>query len=493
MKRPRWGLWRIGVLGLCSAAMAVSLPAAAPASSEIAARGPTVRLVASANEIVAQSFDGAVILDPGIYVASLGSALQLDIQRASYTKPVTIAQVIHLPGGRRVFRQWPSAILDGFNGLRDFVRMTVTDAKNKVVASSRDELCPNSGDPQRAVPNGAQTSPYPLECGFDPFPKSLVMGIATGWGVDSFVSLFHLAPGKYKVTVSVTFQYVRLLHIARADASASVNVTVVDGNASSSIRASDIGRSRPPAPLPGAVDLAHARATGLAHTPGAALPDLIPLPAWQIGTTHTQSGRGQDLLNFAATVWVSGNAPLDVEGFRVPGTPVMSAYQYFWRNGHVIGRARVGTMGFAGYNHWHFEQFAQYTLLNSAKRLAVRSRKEGFCITPTDPVDLLAPQAVWQPLAGEANACGQPTALSAQEILPVGWGDTYSQSVPGESFDITKIPNGTYYIEVTANPLRALHELDTHNDVSLRQVILGGTAGDRTVKVPAWHGIDREN
>jgi hypothetical protein len=31
------------------------------------------------------------------------------------------------------------------------------------------------------------------------------------------------------------------------------------------------------------------------------------------------------------------------------------------------------------------------------------------------------------------------------------------------------------------------------NDVSLRRVILGGKPGHRTVRVPAWHGIDPEN
>jgi hypothetical protein len=37
-----------------------------------------------------------------------------------------------------------------------------------------------------------------------------------------------------------------------------------------------------------------------------------------------------------------------------------------------------------------------------------------------------------------------------------------------------------------------LHEISTANDVSLRKVILGGTRGHRTVKVPAWQGIDPE-
>ena len=77
-------------------------------------------------------------------------------------------------------------------------------------------------------------------------------------------------------------------------------------------------------------------------------------------------------------------------------------------------------------------------------------------------------------------------------MMPVGWGDTYLQSIAGQAFSITRMPNGTYYIEITANPQHVLYELNTHNDVSLRKVILGGTPGHRTVNVPAWHGIDPE-
>jgi hypothetical protein len=77
-------------------------------------------------------------------------------------------------------------------------------------------------------------------------------------------------------------------------------------------------------------------------------------------------------------------------------------------------------------------------------------------------------------------------------MLPVGWGDTYFQFVAGQAFNITHLPNGTYYIEVTANPGNVLHESDTGNDVSLRKVIIGGTRGHRTARVPAFHGIDPE-
>jgi hypothetical protein len=117
----------------------------------------------------------------------------------------------------------------------------------------------------------------------------------------------------------------------------------------------------------------------------------------------------------------------------------------------------------------------------------------GFCIAPTDAINLLLPDALWQPtFTGLSGACGSTTALWVQEALPVGWGDTYFQSGAGQSFNITKLPNGTYYIQVIANPEGVLHETTTDNDVSLRKVILGGTRGHRTVRVPAYHGIDPE-
>lgn len=76
--------------------------------------------------------------------------------------------------------------------------------------------------------------------------------------------------------------------------------------------------------------------------------------------------------------------------------------------------------------------------------------------------------------------------------MPVGWGDTYLQSVAGQAFGITGLPNGTYYVEVVANPDKLLHETNVGNDTSIRKVILAGTPGHRHATVPAWNGIDPE-
>jgi len=493
----RFTRWSHAGVAVAVAGLAVAAPGL-PAASAASPPGPVVRLEAAQHSgvTVHSFFHGFVLMDPGIWVASLGSALQFDVRRASYTKPVTIVQIIHTPWGSVKTRPLPAAVLDGWSGLKHFIRMTVRNSAGQVVASPWLTFCPNTYDPERVSPDSPATAPYPQSCGFDPFPLSLVWGIAKGWATDPaedypFSSLgpgpfMRLRPGKYQVTETVGANYVKLFHIAAGASTQTVKVTVVKGHGPGPVTghpAHPTGRALPPLP----------RVPYLASPPRNALPDLVPLPSWGISTSHTKAG--PDLLNFGATVWAGGNGPLDVEGFRTAGSPIMKAYQYFWQNGRVIGRVRAGTMGFdnaKGHQHWHFEQFARYTLLNSAKKLAVRSHKVGFCIGPSDPVDLLAPHAVWQPPFGLFGQCGSPTALWVREMMPVGWGDTYFQSIAGQSFDITKVPNGTYYIEVTANPLRVLHETTARNDVSLRKVILGGTPGHRTVTVPPWHGIDPE-
>jgi hypothetical protein len=284
-----------------------------------------------------------------------------------------------------------------------------------------------------------------------------------------------------------------LLHITPADATARVKLTVVKGT--------QCGKICPPgmaAPHPRALPRLPS-APAMANPPASVLPDLAPLPSMGISVQNykaTAKQPAKSYLSFGATVWVGGHSRLDVEGFRSGGSPVMAAYQYFWQDGRIIGRARAGTMGFDGkygHEHWHFQQFAQYRLLNAAKSLVMRSQKVGFCIAPTDPIDLLIPHALWRPTyTGLSGACGTPTALWVQEMLPLGWGDTYYQSIAGQSFNISNLPNGTYYIEIIANPERVLYESNYANNISLRKVILGGTPGHRTVRVPSVHGIDPE-
>ena len=107
----------------------------------------------------------------------------------------------------------------------------------------------------------------------------------------------------------------------------------------------------------------------------------------------------------------------------------------------------------ANHNHWHFEDFARYDLLDADKNYVARSRKQSFCLANTDAVDYTVPGADWQPENTDlATACGDQGALSIREVLAAGSGDTYAQYRAGQAFKIGDLPNGVYYIRVEGNP-----------------------------------------
>ncbi|MEO3972890.1 lysyl oxidase family protein [Streptomyces sp. CAU 1734] len=238
------------------------------------------------------------------------------------------------------------------------------------------------------------------------------------------------------------------------------------------------------------------RPAGRAVVPkGVPKPDLRTLPAWDIYTDTDPAGEGRagDHLAFSSTTWNAGPAELIVDGFRKPGDELMKAYQYFYdTKGKQVGSAPAGTMEWdprEGHLHWHFTDFAAYRLLKADKKEVVRSDKEAFCLVNTDDVDFTVKNANWlTQKTSPTGECGQRSALSVRQALGVGNGDTYGGSLPGQSFDITTVPNGTYWIQVVANPSKKLHETDLKNNTSLRKVVLGGKPGARTVTVPQ-HGL----
>jgi len=156
----------------------------------------------------------------------------------------------------------------------------------------------------------------------------------------------------------------------------------------------------------------------------------------------------------------------------------------------------VGTLEFdtrPAHQHWHFEQFARYRLLDGDKAVAVRSHKQSFCIAPTDPIDLTIPGAEMRPeFFGFLQNCGTPTSVWVHERMAQGWGDTYLQDVAGQAFDITDVPNGTYFVSVEVNPLGLLYEQNPDNDVALRRIVLQGRPGNRRLCVPPINGVDEE-
>jgi hypothetical protein len=486
--------------GAIAVALAITVATISTISAPIAGAtgtAPTIRLVAASTEVTLRRPAGRrAYLDIGAYIASIGGPFEIWAARPDYDSLVTVSQVV--PDGTAItLDPLPSWVGNDWFGLSRFIHVSVTDADGNVVLDRYHSLCPGTGELARVNDDGPDVPTFPQLCGGNPFTLGAVWGIDSGWasnviGYGTNDSIKG-PDGHYTATVSIAAAYQTLFGVAPGDASVSVDVTVKTRNGGSCLPFcaglssggdGDAFTGPPSASVPIMTD------------PDPSIrPDLVALPAWGITIDH-QRKRGRDLLDFGATVWDRGPSPMVVEGFRRSGEAVMDGWEYFYAHGVPVGRAPAGDLAYdarPGHQHWHFEQFARYSLLAADQTQIVRSKKTGFCLAPTDAIDMTAPGAEWNPYSiGLGTACGSESSIWTREVLPTGWGDTYFQGLPGQAFDITDLPNGTYFIAVQANPDGLLIEVSTANNTELREIILRGKPGHRRVIVPPWHGIDTE-
>jgi hypothetical protein len=448
--------------------------------------------VAAQNKVTLNRYGQRVYLNLGVWAAAVGGDFRLEVSRPDYESPVGVVQT-DVDGV--VIQELPADLLDGWRGLRDFIGVTFRKASTRrFVAGGKFTLCPNSYDRQRADDSGPDVPTYPDSCGnsYFPFLKGTVWGIDEGWAVDAlggsefddyFMPSLRVPEGRYRVVVRIDRRYVQLLGIAPGDARVVLDVTVRD--------ADDRFPFRTPQ-REGASLTPEAAVPTVTDPDPSTLPDLAALPLWSMGVVHRRRG---DFLGFAASPWNAGPAPLVVEGFRRPGEDVMDAYQYFYdQDENVVGRAPVGTLEFhrgGGHNHWHFLQLVEFTLLDSTHTRVVLSKKQSFCIAPTDAVDLSVEGADYVPWSLRLSSrCGSSGSIWVREALAAGWADTYYQYVSGQAFNITNLPNGWYYVRLEMNPLGNLYDSSPGNEIADRMIRLGGRRGSRTLLVMPWNGIE---
>ena len=487
----RWG--RFIALVACLIFVAAGVVQAAPAPP------PTLRLRRSVAEITVPRFGTSVFIDGGTYVESVNGAFELRARRADYDEPIVVEQAIASPGGKVSYRSLPELSPSSFaRALEDFFHLRLSTDAGDVVFKGDTGFCPNGYDRVRVDGSGPARLLYPDGCFTNQWTLGATWGIEQGWAsgaTDEFS--FEGPDGHYQLRVSVNEPYRTLFGVDPSATTVGVTIktdpccTGGSGSARSSSAPVDHGSAI--RPRSSAVGAPYAAPTGATIPKADALPDLIATPAWRMQTENQATG---DFLDFAAMVWDRGPSPLVVEGFRPTDADYMNAYQYFYKDGQRVGEAPVGTFEFdarPGHEHWHFEDFARYVLTDSSKTTVVRSQKEAFCLAATDAMDLSVPGAAWRPFDTDpSSSCGTPTSIWIREVLNAGWGDTYTQSLPGQSFDITGLANGTYYVKIIANPRHVLYESTLANNVSYRRVVLGGVPGARTVRVSPYHGLHTE-
>lgn len=113
------------------------------------------------------------------------------------------------------------------------------------------------------------------------------------------------------------------------------------------------------------------------------------------------------------------------------------------------------------HDHYHFDDFALYRLVDSSGQAVGKSLKVGYC---------LADLSRWDPSASPnrryyAEECN-PQGIQA------GWSDSYVSSLDGQWVDITGIPAGTYTLELTVDPDDLIFETDETNNILRIQVTI---------------------
>lgn len=118
------------------------------------------------------------------------------------------------------------------------------------------------------------------------------------------------------------------------------------------------------------------------------------------------------------------------------------------------------------HQHYHFNDFADYRLVNSAGQLVAMGLKAGFCLLDTRHWSGVAPFA-------RKYTCDN-------QGIQRGWGDVYRAFDRGTNLlscqwvDITGLEAGVYMLEIEVNPLGRLPEQTRTNNLARVSVVIDG-------------------
>ncbi len=110
------------------------------------------------------------------------------------------------------------------------------------------------------------------------------------------------------------------------------------------------------------------------------------------------------------------------------------------------------------HNHFHFDSYANYTLLGAQNNVVAVGHKQAFCLLDWRPYLPGAPQ----------DAVYDCTFQGIQ----AGWSDVYDSELACQWVDVTDVPPGDYKLEVRVNFDQVLGESDYSNNIALVDVTI---------------------
>ena len=113
------------------------------------------------------------------------------------------------------------------------------------------------------------------------------------------------------------------------------------------------------------------------------------------------------------------------------------------------------------HGHYHFNNYANYRLLNSNGQQVAAGLKIGFCLLDS--------------IRWDANAPSRAKYDCGNQGIQQGWGDVYDSTLDGQWIDITGVPDGNYTLEMEVNPEHRLPESNYDNNITRIQITIGNT------------------
>ncbi len=104
------------------------------------------------------------------------------------------------------------------------------------------------------------------------------------------------------------------------------------------------------------------------------------------------------------------------------------------------------------HQHYHFDGYAKYTLLDSGGNETAEGHKQAFCLEDFEP---------W---TSDARAHARYNCNN--QGISKGWADTYGGYLPCQWIDITDVPAGTYTVHAAVNFEGIIPELDYSNNTA---------------------------
>jgi hypothetical protein len=211
-------------------------------------------------------------------------------------------------------------------------------------------------------------------------------------------------------------------------------------------------------------------------------PDLQTLPPYDI-TIQNDPTTHHKLLRFSNAIANLGEGPMELIPQNNAATGTTDAYQRLYShdadgNWYVVATVYVGTFVFhPQHNHWHFEDFARYELRNAPRdgsiggTVLASASKVSFCLEDSLRVN-----------SGLEHFSPSQTYTNCDQVDPqgisIGWADVYGWNLFGQSLDITRIPNGVYWLVSTADPDNLIAEgggaFEANNTAAVKIRIKGG-------------------